>query len=556
MARSLVFLIKALSPEAARVASPRFHHHLDASLRDLSIRRFNVVAPRGHAKSTLGAVALVLWHIFFQELGHWLDTDPARRSRTPPNRRRKYVVIIGASQREAAERLDSIKHVLDTSPLFRALFGDWGPDTAPQWTGNSVVLKDGTILKAVGMGQPIRGLNRRNLRPTLIVFDDPENEENTKTSERMQDNIRRVFQALLPSLDPEVGRMVVIGTPQNTRSMVVTLHNSFQGGRARGEASVWFENDEDSDTSRWSVDPDGEVVLSEGDVVEEDDKGKWVRREGVLWPEWMGIKRLREEKLRCERTEGVGVGVYYREYECKVVGNEEQIFKPGFFSSTWRGHLDRDLVGQRYLVVTHLEGTEFEEPLRLPCYVSTGVDPAFSTARTSDRTAISNLATTYSEERGEEVWELKGVYERLDPYDLTDRIASNHREVRPDRGIIEANQAQVMIEVDLRRHHNIRYLPIKVDQAKKGEGSRIASLEPAMNPKRRNLRWHHWPGSPLKAELLSYPRGHDDFADATEKAFRARRRPFRQSEADLVLDKEAQREHQKTRQRIIDPMTV
>lgn len=527
MARSLPLLVRACLPEAARVEAPRFHHRIDRSLRDLSLRRYNVVAPRGSAKSTLAAVALVVWHIFFQELGAWLDADPADRPEAPPKRRRKYVVLVSKSQREAIERLDTIKSILEHSRVFRALYGDWGPDTAPKWTEAMVVLKDGTVLKAVGMGQPVRGLNRRGLRPTLLVLDDPEDEENTKTVERMQANARWLFQAVEPSLDNEIGRMVVIGTPQNAQSLVVRLHQSFHGGEERGESSVWFENDLATLSHRYSVSASGDLVLEPGEAVEEDDRGRWVRVPRLLWPEWFDAQKLEEKRHTAETTEGVGIGVYYREYECKVVGDAEQVFKPAYFAETWAGALERDALDAPYVRVTHLRGEALAEPLELPCSVSVGVDPAFSTSPTADRTAVAVLATTHSEARGEEVWELPGVYERLHPTELLGAIWAKHREVRPDRGLMEVTQAQVYVYHDLARTYGVRYVEDRPREKKKGEGSRIARLEPAMNPEnRRAPKFWHRPGSPLKGELLAYPRGHDDYADGTEKAYRARRRPL------------------------------
>ena len=44
-------------------------------------------------------------------------------------------------------------------------------------------------------------------------------------------------------------------------------------------------------------------------------------KKGLLWPEWMSRGKLAAERSRCRETPGVGLGVYYRMWEAKVVGD-------------------------------------------------------------------------------------------------------------------------------------------------------------------------------------------------------------------------------------------
>ena len=45
-------------------------------------------------------------------------------------------------------------------------------------------------------------------RPTLIIVDDPEDENNTKTAEAMESNLRWLLQSAVPSLDPLKGKIL------------------------------------------------------------------------------------------------------------------------------------------------------------------------------------------------------------------------------------------------------------------------------------------------------------------------------------------------------------
>ena len=62
-----------------------------------------------------------------------------------------------------------------------------------------------------------------NQRPTLVILDDPEDMNNTKTAEAMEFNLKWLLQSMAPALDAKRGRLAVIGTPQHQRCMVETL---------------------------------------------------------------------------------------------------------------------------------------------------------------------------------------------------------------------------------------------------------------------------------------------------------------------------------------------
>ena len=200
----MILFGKVVMPNMFSVESPAFHYEIAKTLLDRKQKQINIIAPRGHAKSSIVGGVYPLYHIMF-------DKGP------------KLIVLVSRTQDHAVKLLGTIKDVLDFSPQFRQLFGYWGMNSAKSWAKTEVQLKDGSMIIFKGPGKQLRGIKHGNQRPTLIVVDDPEDENNTKTSEAMEGNLRWLLQSAIPSLDPKKGRIAIIGTPIHQRCIVETL---------------------------------------------------------------------------------------------------------------------------------------------------------------------------------------------------------------------------------------------------------------------------------------------------------------------------------------------
>jgi hypothetical protein len=483
------FMVDTAGQAMFALPSAPMHFALDDQLRDTTCPQTVVIAPRGTAKSSIAVETQSLWHIFAEDQYNYdmgLTESPTRRP--------KYIVIVSKTQREAKSRLDTIKRMLghegDYSPRLRAAFGNWGEETATDWTSEEIRLKDGTCIKAMGMRQPGRGLKKKFLRPTLVIVDDAEDEENTLTVDALAKNMRWLEQVIVPSLSDN-GRVVVIGTPINTSCMVVKLMD------APDWYSMWFEQDAEGEFSRWTI------------------NGEQTFYEGLLWPEktpreWLRVKR---DSL-VER--GMGAS-YYREYECKVVGDETQIFRPED-DRFYDGDLFFDAIGQPYMELTALDtGTGHLEalpkPRRVPVFVFTGIDPAATTGESSDKTAICNVAV----DADGNMFVASYIHKRLMPLDVIEAIADNHVRVKPFRGVLEVTAAFKFVAEFLWRDHRVRYIEDSPTLKKKGEGSRLERLHPF---NRRGRLFTKPSQRDLRDQLHNYPRGDDDLMDALEKAVR------------------------------------
>ena len=205
----MIMFGKIIMPNMFTVPSPDFHYKIADALLDSASKQVNIIAPRGHAKSSIvGGVYLI-----------------------PPyaSQGSKLIVLVSRTQDHAIKLLGTIKDVLDYSETFRAIYGYWGQHSAKQWAKSEIELKDGSMIICKGTGQQLRGIKVGSQRPTLIIVDDPEDENNTKTAEAMEQNLRWLLQSAVPSLDPTKGRIIVIGTPQHQRCMVEILKQMKDG---------------------------------------------------------------------------------------------------------------------------------------------------------------------------------------------------------------------------------------------------------------------------------------------------------------------------------------
>jgi len=149
----------------------RFHNWLGVQLQDLHTRRGShlaLVAPRGSAKSTWVSLAYPLW---------------AALHRYEP-----YILIISDSQAQARLHLEAVKQELeDNSTLAEAYPAAVGRGSP--WGQDRIRLANGVVIEALGTGSKIRGRRNRAERPSLIVVDDPEN-DNHVTSAMQRDGIQ------------------------------------------------------------------------------------------------------------------------------------------------------------------------------------------------------------------------------------------------------------------------------------------------------------------------------------------------------------------------------
>lgn len=172
--------------------------------------RLNILAPRGHAKSTWITIIFSIWNII---------------------RNREISIIIASDTMDQAESfLRTIKDELENNQSLIADFGEFRPKertgAAQVWRANDITViregrsKESTIMCA-GAGKKILGK-----RADLIIVDDPLNDENTESNTQRYKTYRWFMKTLTPILRPKIGRIIVIGTRKHPEDLHENLRSN------------------------------------------------------------------------------------------------------------------------------------------------------------------------------------------------------------------------------------------------------------------------------------------------------------------------------------------
>ena len=456
---NMILFGKVIMPNMFSADSPDFHYEIAKVLLNNDRKQVNIIAPRGHAMSSIVGCVYPLYHLMFEK-------GP------------KLIVLVSRTQDHAIKLLGTIKDCLDYSQQFRSLFGYWGQHSARSWAKTEIELKDRSMIVCKGTGQQLRGIKHGNQRPTLIIVDDPEDENNTKTAEAMETNLRWLLQSALPSMDPVKGKIAIIGTPIHQRCIVETLKDM------DGWVNMLFKPNMNTRTA--------------------------------LWESWHPIEKLQTKK---EELESIGrVSVFYREYLCEIVGDEDQLFKEEYIQE-YNGNAHIDEEGNAFLHISEINGVE--EHKNIPVNLFMGVDPASSTRQTADYSTIVTVAVDDENNR----FVLPYFRKRSTPMQLADNIITYFKIYKPEKVRIESVGYQEMLRDYLRRRADeekifISGLEIK-ENPRNSKSARLETMEPFFAQNKVFIRKDQ---IELKDELLLYPRGkHDDLLDglyyATKKTY-------------------------------------
>ena len=464
---NMILFGRIISSNMFSVPSPDFHYKIADVLTNDENKQVNIIAPRGHAKSSIVGGVYPLYHIMHHE-------------------GKKLIVLVSRTQDHAIKLLGTIKDMLDYSQQLRAIYGYWGQHSAKQWAKAEVELKDGTMIICKGTGQQLRGIKVGSQRPTLIVVDDPEDENNTKTAEAMESNLRWLLQSAIPSLDPIRGKIAVIGTPQHQRCLVEVLKEM------DGWTNMHFSPDMDN--------------------------GK------ALWEEWQPIEKLEQKKKELESI--ARVSVFYREYLCQIVGDEDQLFSEKYLKyHNYDYSIDDD--GNHFLI----DGEK-----KIPVNIFMGVDPASSIRKTADYSVIMPIAVDKDNNR----YILPYYRKRATHMKLAESIIQWFKMYRPSKVRIESVGYQEMLREYLRTRCDeekifISGLEIK-ESPRTSKSSRLETMEPYFAQGKMYMKKDMLE---LKDELLLYPRGkHDDLLDGMFYAMKKCYRPNHTEDATPNSKKE------------------
>lgn len=254
--------------------TPPFHKEILDLISDKNNRRIGVIAPRGHAKSTTVDMTYPLWAGCFEQ--------------------EEFIVIISDTYTQAAEFINALKDEFENNPKIKWLFGNMKGD---DWQDGEFVLSNGIKYAAKGSGMKIRGIRHRHTRPTLMIFDDIENDENIKSAEQRQKLYHWFTKAAIPAL-ARGGRAVVIGTILHFDSLVnkvMKQQDVFKSWQTRVFYAITTEED---------------------------------GTERALWPEHRSLEKLRAMRDDPSDQDFIGSITFAQEYQHKPFSEEDAIIQP------------------------------------------------------------------------------------------------------------------------------------------------------------------------------------------------------------------------------------
>lgn len=200
---------------------PPFHLQLIDMLS--SPRSAAIIVPRGFAKTTWVRICL-LHSIVYRKL--------------------PVAMLVGATQSDVTFHFDGLKHELEANEKLEAAYGSLVPQVgAPgtKWNSRHIRTTNGVNIVGRGAGKG-RGVNIDGQRPWEIAVDDGETDEMVRSEQRREKYWRWITEVIEPSLDPDNGRLIKVGTILHPKAAVKRYYDE-RGGVLRkaieGGRSIW-----------------------------------------------------------------------------------------------------------------------------------------------------------------------------------------------------------------------------------------------------------------------------------------------------------------------------
>lgn len=458
MATNPLFMGKVIMPQMFSVNSSVMH--LDMEREWMRGTRFaNWIAPRGHAKTSVVGGIFPFHHLHFTPGPH-------------------VIVLTSKSEGHAIRILDTMKDTIEYSHTYRAVFGYHGRHNAKKWTSNEVILENGDVITTRGVAQQTVGLKYGHQRPTLIIGDDLEDLANTMTPESVSKNRKWLMTQVMPTLDPQRGRMWIVGTPQHQYGIVNHLHELSKQSGATWRSFIYDA------------------------IVDEEEKR-------VLWPEWLSWSKLEEMRR------GMSPSYFTREYRCRIVSEETQLFREEMIQ-WYNGSVEPDGGGYGYLKLANGE--------RKYVTIFMGIDPAVSTSLRADYSVIMPVAIDADNNR----YILPFVRKRMPPSEVIETIKKMYHIWHPLITTLETSGQQEIYR-DLLTKVDDLFIPglHKGHHPRDSKEKRyLAELEPYFHRRKVFLLEGM---DDLKSELLEFTSDnrheHDDMLDAMYYAFKKAYQP-------------------------------
>ena len=162
-----------------------------------------LAAPRGEAKSTLVSLQFALWCLL--------------------TGRKRFPLLISDTADQAKTLLAAVKAELEANARLHLDYPE-AVGMGRMWRNDTIVTRDGRMVRALGSGQRIRGLRHGAARPDLVIGDDLENDEQVRQFEQRRKTRQWWGRAVL-YVGPPDGSLdvIVVGTKLHYDSLLASL---------------------------------------------------------------------------------------------------------------------------------------------------------------------------------------------------------------------------------------------------------------------------------------------------------------------------------------------
>jgi hypothetical protein len=227
--QDLNFLGMLAAPDEFTYSFPSFYIALFSLLTAFrnKIERFAIGIPRGFAKTTFIKL-LCLWYILFSH--------------------KQFILIVGAAEDLAVNTLADICDLLG-SPNIRKLFGNWQAQVEVDTQSLKVFHFRGRdiVLRAIGAGTAVRGINRKNKRPDVIIMDDVQKRETSENKELSDQLLKWILGTLMKARSNDGCTYIYVGNMYPQNCILEKLKHNTQwtsfivGGILADGTSLWEE---------------------------------------------------------------------------------------------------------------------------------------------------------------------------------------------------------------------------------------------------------------------------------------------------------------------------
>lgn len=265
-----------------REPSERFHKPLCKTYDTVKEgQNIVIICPRGYAKSTWTQI--------------WIMKCICEKSEP-------YILLIMDSSEQAEQSLGVIREELETNQKLKETYGA-AILKGGTWCNRELITAGGICVQALGRGKKVRGRRYKQHRPSLVILDDPDNDESVETPGQRA-KAWAWFQKAVMKCGDTYTKFILIGTVLHKECMVCKAERlpSFITIRYRA-IIVWpknmhlWEQWSELYTNGEQIRIDGSVSRSSVQADEFYDTHKDEMEEGaeVLWAEKESLEDLMKQ---------------------------------------------------------------------------------------------------------------------------------------------------------------------------------------------------------------------------------------------------------------------